>query len=622
MSWYKSGLGAIAALTCCTVVAANAAEVVSPGKVTDVTLYRNQAMVTRTIGLEGESGAFELIVPDLPEAVVADSMFAEGEEGVDVRAVEFRSRAVMEAPREEVRTLESEIESLQRDIDLHQKKLELADKRTKYLDKLESFVAPTAKTELTRGVLNAETLEKLVKFSFEQRDAVLQEQVDLEHKLAELKNNLELAQRKLKELTNGATRTVREAVVYLRKRNAEASRVRLNYLVTQCGWSPSYVLRAGADREKVGVEYNGLIRQMSGESWEGVVLTLSTASPALSASRPGLAPFKVTLAAPRPPQQQVEMAQQQAGIQQPFTKGGDVYQQLRAIRDRQNSGLMANNYAYNLDDNNRASWSINDAATDLQCLEFTAEGAQVQALSSGQSMLADGPSLSYRLADGVSLKSRRDQQMVRIMNADFSSRFYHVATPLLTTFVFREAELTNDSEQDLLNGPITVYLDGRFVGRSEISTVARGQTLVVGFGADPQLRTRRELADRGEGVQGGNRELTFQYRLVVENFKDEDVQVRVLDRLPDTNRESEIRVRLADMKTPISEDTMYNRLERPQGILRWDVLAPARSTGEDAKLIVYGYTVEHDRNYRLATPADSDNLLKEFENLQRMRNRR
>ena len=61
---------------------------------------------------------------------------------------------------------------------------------------------------------------------------------------------------------------------------------------------------------------------------------------------------------------------------------------------------------------------------------------------------------------------------------------------MLTSYVYREAELANSSDQDLLAGPITVYLDGRFVGRGEIPTVA-GQTFVVGFGADPQLRARR-----------------------------------------------------------------------------------------------------------------------------------
>ena len=80
----------------------------------------------------------------------------------------------------------------------------------------------------------------------------------------------------------------------------------------------------------------------------------------------------------------------------------------------------------------------------------------------------------YRLDGRVSLASRSDQQMVRILQNTFPSRSYHVATPILSSYVYREAKLTNSSSEDLLAGPMTVYLDGRFVGRGEISTVARG----------------------------------------------------------------------------------------------------------------------------------------------------
>src|SRR5262249_48027601 len=150
----------------------------------------------------------------------------------------------------------------------------------------------------------------------------------------------------------------------------------------------------------------------------------------------------------------------------------------------------------------------------------------------------------YQLRGSVSLASRSDQQMVRIMQSDMDSRFYHIAVPVLTPHVFREAELKNSGDEDLLAGPITVYLDGRFVGRGEIPTVARGQTFIVGFGADAQLRARRELTDKKDGVQGGNRETRFDYRIVVENFSSSATPVRVFDRVPHAENGEDIRVTL------------------------------------------------------------------------------
>ena len=213
-----------------------------------------------------------------------------------------------------------------------------------------------------------------------------------------------------------------------------------------------------------------------------------------------------------------------------------------------------------------------------------------------------GPSLSYQLANPVSLASRSDQQMVRILKTQFKSSFYYVATPVLTSQVYREAELVNQSADDLLAGPIAVYLEGRFVGRSEIPTVARGQTFVVGFGADPQLRARRELVQRTEAVQGGNRELSFKYRLAVENYKEQPVPVRLFDRMPYSERDNEIRVKLGELKETLSTDALYQRIEKPKNILRWDITVPARATADKTHLLEYSFTVEFDRNLTVNLP--------------------
>ena len=555
------------------------------GRVTAVTLYRGQALVTRAVPVGGADGPVEVVVADLPEQIVADSLFTEGSDRVEVRAVRYRTRAVGEQPREEVRRLDEEIEQVQEQLQANAKIQAVLQKRVAYLDQLEGFVAPTAKVEMTKGVLNAEALEQITQFSFAERAKIVQEQLDLEKAAKELNKQLVLLSRKRAELTRGASRTVREAVLYLRKHGTSEESVRLNYLVGGCGWSPAYTIRAGADRAQVNVECNALIQQVTGEDWSEVTLTLSTASPALSAAGPGLAPFPVTL---------TEGQQEKLGQR-------DLGKRLDTIRRSQQSAIIANRNALNLGDNIRSSWTVNSAANEFQCLELINGKDVLSVLYSGDAPTDDGPSLSYQLPGPVSLASRSDQQMVRILQADFQSNFYHVATPVLTSYVYREAELKNTCDKDLLAGPISVYLDGRFVGRGEIPTVARGQTFVIGFGADPQLRARRELADRSEGVQGGNRELSFQYRLVIENYKEQPADVRVFDRLPHSERDADIRVTLAPPKDPLSENQLYLRTERPKGILRWDIEVPGSATDDKVRIIEYRYTLDFDRNLALST---------------------
>ncbi len=257
------------------------------------------------------------------------------------------------------------------------------------------------------------------------------------------------------------------------------------------------------------------------------------------------------------------------------------------------------------------------AANQFQDLELASGRNLVSTLQAGDSEQGEGPSLSYSLAAPVSVASRSDQQMVQIFQRTFESRFYYVATPVLSRHVYREAELTNGSDQDLLAGPTAAYLEGRFVGCGEIPTVARGQMFVPGFGADPQLRARRELVDKTESIQGGNRKLEFKYRLIVENYQDQAVRVRIYDRLPDCEGSPDIRVALADLKDPLDTDPLYLRRERPKGILRWDLPVPAGAVREKARIVEYGFSVEFDRNFQLGTLDGGKQQQSEFQQMER-----
>ncbi len=556
------------------------------GKVIEVTFYRGQALVTRQIPVAGKTGTVEIAVGPLPEQIVPQSLFAEGSDGVDIRAVRYRTRALGEEPRDEVRKLDEELEEIVEQSQSVQRNQQVVARETAYLDQMDNFVLPTMKTDLARGFLDAAALEKLTKLSFDRRQALANETGALEKTLKELNKKLRLLQRKRAELTAGAQKASREAVLFVSKRNDAVQNVRLSYLVSNCNWSPAYTVRA-IDGKDVSLECNGVVMQMTGEDWNEVQLTLSTASPALSASGPGLAPFPISL-----------IPAHSAGTNK--TDETEIAAKANDIRNRQVVVAQQGRNVTELEEAIGLGWLLNRAAGDYQTLELAA-GKELLASRAGLAD-AEGPCLSYRIPHPVSLPSRRDQQMVRVMQTNIKGNFYHVATPVLSSYVYREAELRNQSNEDLLAGPITVYLDGRFVGRSEIPTVARGQTFVVGFGADPQLRARRELIERTEVVQGGNRELSFKYRLVLENFKPEAAAVRLFDRVPFSDRPAEVRIKLGEMKEPLSTDSLYVRTEKPKNILRWDLTIPAGATAEKARLLEYGFTVEFDRNLAIGLP--------------------
>ena len=97
----------------------------------------------------------------------------------------------------------------------------------------------------------------------------------------------QFATRELAELTSGSSRTERDAVIVV-DRAAPAGKVRLNYLVTAATWRPQYRFRARPRTTRSSSNTWRPSSNRSGEDWTGVDMTLSTAQPQLNATPPDL----------------------------------------------------------------------------------------------------------------------------------------------------------------------------------------------------------------------------------------------------------------------------------------------------------------------------------------------
>lgn len=559
-------------------VAESAALVEAPGKLESVTLYRGQALVTRIVSVEAPQGAVQLTVTGLPESVLGHSLFASSGNDVRIRAVRFRAHAVGEAPQAEVRELDAEIGRVDKDIRDNAHKQAAAHERRTYLGQLEAFVAPTATVEMSKGVLNAETLEKITDMMFERRAVVTKDLFELTEEARELGEKLDLLKRRRNELTRTHSKMQREAIVFLDKVGAGKSEIRLSYLVANATWSPTYNLRAGDDPAKVTAEFGALARQVSGEDWDGVELTLSTASAQMVAEGPTLAPLRLELTREPP-------------------RFDQITGELQAARKELQSASADQNKEVGFLPQSDAQWRMNRAVTRNQFAELGAASGDLSMLRELFKQQTSALSVNYPLDGKVSLASRDENQMVQIAKLELPAEFHYEATPLLTEYVYRYAELTNDSALALLEGGANVYRGGEFVGKANLPMVARGQKVMVGFGINPQLRATREFVSKKESTQflGGNKEIVYWYRLVLENYSADPAVVRVLDRIP--VQTEAIQVKLGALEDPpLSADVQYVRMLRPQGILRWDVTVPAKSAGESARLVEYSFQLEFDQN--------------------------
>ena len=596
------------ALACLALAPPAFADVIEThGRISEVTVYQGQALVTRDVPIEAAAGLHEVVVTGLPEQVVPDSLYAETGEGVSVRSVRYRLRPVEQDTREEVRVLDERMLAINDQIDQRERQRQVLAQRRNYLAQLESFVAPTANTELTQGVLNADTLKSLSEFLFAQHEAIVTAELEADRATRDLRTQLERLARERGLLAGAQARDLHEAVVYVELRG-DSGQVRLRYLVNQATWRPSYNVRAALAEGRVAVEYNASIQQLSGEDWTDVAMTLSTASPSLVARAPVLEPLTISLGPAT-----VEVAQLNADIE------ADDYRTARrqlserreqVARDRASlgrefaaaepapsqplEGLADQAYSFNAPAMaKKADSMLNIVAGELQVLELIA-GQRTGADAEAAADATEGLSVSYVLAETATLPSRADQQLVRIAAASYSADIYRLAAPVLTSFVYREAKLTNAGPHVLLAGPVTTYVDEQFVGRGDLPTVAVGQRFTLGLGIDSSLRATRTLLSRDDSIQGGNRVTELVYELGIENFGADPASLRLVDRMP-TAKESEVKLTLVSDGHDLSDDPEYQQADRKRGMLRWDVTAPVERGDAKPFRLEYRLRLEYDK---------------------------
>lgn len=568
------------------------------GHISEVTLYQGTALVSRHIKLsEKTSGMTEVIITGLPSTTESSSVYADQAEGVQIRSVAFRSRApsTSESVETQVTQLDAKIQKLRREITEKKNKIALHRKRQKFLNSLQTFTVPSAELEMKHGVLRADELEKLTLMHFRQYEHASELILVLDFEVTDLKSTLNTLLKQRRNLAK--TPLMRYDAVILLNKSAEAKKsFRLNYLVKDCGWSPVYNVRGQSDGKPTVIEFNALIHQVSGEDWERAKLHLSTASPQTSAFNPILSPLYIQVGSQTGSNELLVQSRQSLSNSFQNRNSSKVRRSYNKALKSRKKAMIGQFKSRSFEEMANANFDANAFAANVQLFEFSQQVSELRNIQ--DEISGDDLSIQYDLTEPVMLSSRREGQIIPVFRAEIPASYYRVATPVLTSAVFREAELINTTNQDLLGGEVNVYLDETFTGKTNIPTIARGRKFTLGFGVDGQIRTQRLLVDRVESVQGGNKQIALTFEVMIESYHKKPIRLFLKDRTPYMDDKSKFRVNITKTSQPLSTDAQYQRFEKSKGILFWDMEVKS-GDGASSTIIQYSYLIEFEKNYMI-----------------------
>lgn len=492
-----------------------------------VTVYQDRAVVTRAASSELPAGEHELVLEKLPASLQENSLQVSAKSSGQATLLDVRVRDAFQADtaNERVKQLEDQIRKLQGQQAALDDEAAVLDNQRELVAMMQRGATEPAKDgprptldELKAiQALSADTLSRTLaglRRVAEQRD-------DLERQLSAAQGELGQLQGQL----NRRTKTVT-----LRVNLARAGKLDLNvsYAVAGARWTPSYDARLRPADRSVDLGYFGVIRQNTGEDWNNVKLTLSTARPALGGGAPKLNPWIIDVAAPPPPMPAPVAAAAPAMRPEP--------------RARQSPKA-----AY-------AEAAAADMAPVLE--EAKVSTAEVQ---------SEATSASFQIRQPATLPSDNSTQRVAITTAKLPATLQYQSTPALREAAFLTALANNNTEYPFLAGTLNTYLEDAFVAASSMKPVMPGEKVELALGADDGISIKRQLVNRfteSTGFSGNGKRVTYEYKITVKNNKATKEQVSFKDRLP-ISRNEKIEVKLL---SPADRDIK----REDDGVLVWN----------------------------------------------------
>lgn len=530
-----------------------------PAPITAVTVYPDRALVTRTARVDLAAGPAEIVVEGLPGALVDASVRATGRGAIPVRltGVDVSREHLARPDDTRVRALEAEIRSLG-DADRRLRdEIQAVQSLRGYLQSVQARATEPPKEVQTHRI-DVEGIRGVYAFLAESLTGVSKRQRDAEAARRDLQERLQKLQRELSEVRAPAAELRKTVSVSLEAARPGAFELQIAYMVPGAAWKPAYETRALLDTGEVELTYGARVAQQTGEAWEGVALALSTARPAVGAHAPGLDPWVVRLAAsPRSAAKAAEVERE--------SLAGAVRAQV-APGPPPGDGPDAKD---------------GGAGRTLQ----------EQAVAATADVVAGGPSVVFKIARPAHVPNDRREHKTTVAVERFKAEFSFLAVPRRSPFAYLVARVKPGGDLPLLAGPVEVFREGDYIGRSRIDAVAPRQGFNLHLGVDEGIAVRREevVRERGEGgVFGKSQRTRFAYEIVVENFKRTAETITVMDQVP-VAQDQDIEVGSVRLSQEPTERT-------EQGILKWTLkLAP-----QEKKLIRVEFTVSHPADKPIA----------------------
>ncbi len=461
--------------------------------VTAVTLYPNQAAVTREETATLMAGAGVIEIRDLPASLMDRTLRVSvlGDASAVVREVNLVSEQTAQAQAGKLKELRAALQAVTDDIGARDDAIRAWRHRLDLLDRL-----TTADGEAPLPDDIGATADSL----FQQAERSLTNIRRIEQEKRGLVEEQNRIQRELDSLRDAPKVVKHLSVGYSAERASEVT-LEIHYQTRNAGWASAYDARLNTDTSELRLVHQAVVHQNTGEDWHDVTLALSTANPDVGGRLPDPPPW-ILLPPPTP--------------------------------------LMGK--AMEAD-----ALSLSAAPAREERRRAPVEQA---------ALVTNGLTQHYQVAGTLSLGDGTRDKRLTVSGYELPAKVSRRMVPALSSLGYVFGEAIYQGESTLPPAQASLFQDGQYVGQAWLQQTEPGAPIALSFGVDDRVTVKvvREQDQRGErGLISEQPYLERVNRFEISNAHQRPIDIRVLDRLP-VSRHDDIEVSYQDITSPYQEN--------------------------------------------------------------------
>lgn len=512
----------------------------TPSTIANVTVFLNQAQVTRLAKVNLQAGITNLVFDNVSPFINLNSIQVKTEGNITLLSVSQRNNFLASNNKPDfIVALEDTLNATKQQVALlHIKKEALQ------LEK-EVIIANKSIGGENTGVKIEDLEDALV--LFRKRYQEIGEEVlkldNAEKKLVLIEQKL---QAQLDQYTNGQNNAV-EIVVTVKTLQAVAnSKIEWSYLVGNTSWTPFYDIRVKDTKSPLQLVSKAYITQATGEDWKNVILKLSTTNPNEGGTKPEL----------------------------------------------NTNYLNFTSYAVGSGAGNAPNPNIRGARADGTAYYIEGvrtEGKQLNYSTGIATSQQAAVNIEFNVTSAYTIPSDNNPHQVDLTITNLPAEYAYGSVPKLDKDAFVTAKVSGNDLVNQVSGEASVYFDGTFTGKTFINGTT-GDSILLSLGRDKRIQIQRTLLKdfSSKSFAGGNRKELNTWEISVRNTRKEPITLVIEDQIP-VSSDKDIEVKLLQQGGAEFDETT--------GKLTWKITLEA----EKSLSIKFSFEVKYPKEKMIGT---------------------